>query len=117
MAEVVVVTGATAGIGREVARQLARKGAKLAILAGRRDGLGAVAVEAVRLGATAALAMPCDIDDQQALESATRRIEEVLGPIDVWFDVTAPAPARTLRTLALAAGVLAAVALVARALR
>jgi short-subunit dehydrogenase len=87
MAEVVVITGATAGVGRAVARQFARQGAKLAILARGQAALTEAAVEVVTLGATAALALRCDIANEHQLDAATRRIEEELGPIDVWIDI------------------------------
>ena len=91
MAEVVVITGGTAGVGRAVARRFARQGAKLAILARGKEELRAAAVEVVTLGATAALAIPVDLDDLSEVEAATQRIEAELGPIDVWVDaVTEP---------------------------
>lgn len=90
MAEVVVITGGTAGVGRAVARRFAKQGAKLAILARGKDALRAAAVDAVTLGATAALAIPCDPDNQEQVDAATQRIEEELGPIDVWVDVDEP---------------------------
>jgi NAD(P)-dependent dehydrogenase (short-subunit alcohol dehydrogenase family) len=102
MAEVVVISGGTAGVGRAVARRFARQGAKLAILAPRRDELRRAAVEVVTLGASAALGIPCDIDNEKQLEAATQRIERELGPIDVWVDV-APVKPRTFGPLAIAA--------------
>jgi NAD(P)-dependent dehydrogenase (short-subunit alcohol dehydrogenase family) len=92
MADVVVITGGTAGVGRAVARRFARQGAKLAILARRPDELRSTAVEVVTLGASAALGIPCDTDDEAQLASATQRIEQELGPIDVWIDFSTPAP-------------------------
>jgi NAD(P)-dependent dehydrogenase (short-subunit alcohol dehydrogenase family) len=104
MAEVVVITGGTAGVGRAVARRFARQGAKLAFLAPRKPALTSAAVEVVSLGATAALAIPCNIDDDAQLEAATRRIEEELGPIDVWIDI-AEQEARARNRRAIVAGV------------
>ena len=101
MAEVVVITGGTAGVGRAVARRFARQGAKLAILARSKDELRAAAVEVVTLGATAALAIPCDLDDQTDVAAATQRIEQELGPIDVWVDAAA-APRRRFQWLPIA---------------
>src|SRR5262245_6086118 len=110
MADVVVIAGATAGVGRAVARRFARQGAKLAMLARQRDELTSAAVEVVTLGATAALALPCDVDDDAVVEAATRRIEEELGPIDVWIDIAGELRHRSRARFALAIG--AAVGLV-----
>src|SRR5262245_23157757 len=87
MAEVVVISGSTAGVGRAVARHFARRGAKVAFLARIPGELRSAAVEVVTLGATAALGIPCDVNDDAHLDAATQRIETELGPIDVWVDV------------------------------
>lgn len=84
-----MITGGTAGVGRAVARRFARQGAKLAILARGKDELRAAAVEVVTLGASAALAIPVDLDDLAEVDAATQRIEQELGPIDVWVDAAA----------------------------
>ena len=101
-----MITGATAGVGRAVARRFARQGAKLAMLASKRDELTSAAIEVVTLGASAALAIPCDIDNEAQLDAATQRIEQELGPIDVWIDIAGGQRARN--RLAIAAGAAAA---------
>ncbi|MBV9831585.1 MAG: SDR family oxidoreductase [Marmoricola sp.] len=83
---VVVVTGATAGIGRATARELARAGASVALLARGRDGLDAVAAEVEACGVRA-LPVEVDVADHEAVEEAADRVEEELGPIDVWVNV------------------------------
>ncbi|HEU4613427.1 MAG TPA: SDR family NAD(P)-dependent oxidoreductase [Kofleriaceae bacterium] len=112
MADVVVITRGTSGIGRALARRFARQGAKLAILSRDRNGLFSTAAEIVTLGATAALGIPCDVDDAQQLEVATQRIEQELGPIDVWVDAQLPAAHARRRKLAWLAGIAAALGVV-----
>jgi short-subunit dehydrogenase len=109
MADVVVITRGTSGVGRALARRFARQGAKLAILSRDRNGLFATAAEVVTLGATAALGIPCDVDDAAQLETATQRIEQELGPIGVWVDAQMPAAHVRRRRLAWIAGIAAAV--------
>lgn len=99
-----MISGGTAGVGRAVARRFARQGAKLAILARRRDELRSAAVEVVTLGASAALGIPCDVNDDKQLDAATQRIEQELGPIDVWVDVPVEEP-RPWGALAVAASI------------
>lgn len=101
-----MITGATAGVGRAVARRFARQGAKLAILARKREELTTAAIEVVTLGASAALAIPCDVENDAQLDAATRRIEQELGPIDVWIDIAGEQRARS--RIAIAAGAAAA---------
>jgi short-subunit dehydrogenase len=82
---VVVVTGASAGVGRATAQAFAREGASLGLIARGRAGLAGAQHDVERLGGQA-LVMPLDVADAAAVESAARQIEEELGPIDVWVN-------------------------------
>jgi short-subunit dehydrogenase len=83
--EVVVVTGASAGVGRTVARALARRGSAVALLARGRAGLEAARREVEELGGRA-LVVPTDVADAEAVSSAAAIAERELGPIDVWIN-------------------------------
>lgn len=83
--QVVVVTGASAGVGRATVRRFARRGAHIALLARGRDGLEAAARE-VELAGGKALVLPVDMADAPAVEHAADVIEETLGPIDIWVN-------------------------------
>src|SRR6266511_3347331 len=83
--EVVVVTGASAGVGRATVREFARSGADVALLARSTEGLAAAAKE-VEAGGGRALAIPTDVADADAVEDASRRAEDELGPISVWVN-------------------------------
>jgi NADP-dependent 3-hydroxy acid dehydrogenase YdfG len=82
---VVVLTGASAGVGRATARALAREGDRVALAARDPAQLEATAREVREAGGTA-LALPLDVADAGALEAAATRVEEELGPIDVWIN-------------------------------
>jgi NAD(P)-dependent dehydrogenase (short-subunit alcohol dehydrogenase family) len=92
---VVVVTGASAGVGRATARAFAAQGAAVALLARASPGLDAAAAEVREAGARA-LAVPVDVAHADQVEAAASRVEGELGPIDVWVnDAMATIFART----------------------
>jgi NADP-dependent 3-hydroxy acid dehydrogenase YdfG len=82
---VVVVTGASAGVGRATAIEFARRGSKVALLARGVRGLEAAARDVEAAGGTA-LAIPTDVGDYDQVEAAAARVEAELGPIDVWVN-------------------------------
>jgi NAD(P)-dependent dehydrogenase (short-subunit alcohol dehydrogenase family) len=83
--EVVVVTGASAGLGRAIARRFASDGAAVALLARGRDGLEGARRDCERLGGKG-LVIPTDVSDAAAVEAAAAEAEAELGPIDVWVN-------------------------------
>lgn len=83
--EIVVITGASAGVGRATARRFARDGARVALIARGRAGLEAAATEVRVLGGEA-LVLPCDVADADAVERAAQEVEDTWGPIDVWIN-------------------------------
>lgn len=84
--QTVVVTGASGGIGRATARAFAARGDDVALLARGDAGLAAAAAE-VRAAGGRTLPISLDVADHEAVEAAASRIEEELGPIDVWVNV------------------------------
>src|SRR3954463_16100069 len=83
---VTVITGASAGVGRATAREFARRGDAIALLARNEDGLEAAAREVRDLGGRA-LAIPTDVADAAQVEAAAERATRELGDIDVWVNV------------------------------
>ena len=73
---VVWITGASSGIGESLARELAGRGARVAITARRGDRLDAIAGDRM-------LSVPADVTDLDAMRAAAARVEEELGPIDL----------------------------------
>jgi short-subunit dehydrogenase len=82
---VVVVTGASGGVGRAVAHAFGRRGAQVALLARGEKALNDVRHEVEAAGGHA-LMLPLDVADAQAVEAAAERVERELGPIDVWVN-------------------------------
>ena len=82
---IVVVTGASAGVGRATALEFARQGCHVAILARNSARLEAAAEELRRYG-VGALPIVADVAEAEAVEAAAERVEEKLGPIDVWIN-------------------------------
>jgi len=80
--KVVMITGASSGIGKGLALDLAPRGAKLALLARRQNLLDEI-VNATRLRGGKALAVAVDVRDADAMRAAADRIEAQLGPIDI----------------------------------
>jgi NAD(P)-dependent dehydrogenase (short-subunit alcohol dehydrogenase family) len=83
--EVVVITGASAGVGRATARQFAKRGAAIGLIARGREGLEGARRDVEQLGGKA-LVLPTDVADSEAVERAAEAVEEQLGPIDVWIN-------------------------------
>ncbi|MDQ6796796.1 MAG: SDR family NAD(P)-dependent oxidoreductase, partial [Actinomycetota bacterium] len=82
---VVVVTGASGGVGRAVAQAFGEAGDAVALLARGRAGLEAAA-DQVRAGGGRALVLPTDTADAAAVEAAAERVESELGLIDIWVN-------------------------------
>jgi len=85
MPKVVVVTGASAGVGRATAHAFGARGDAVALLARSEESLAAAGRE-VRERGGRALEIPCDVSDPTAVEAAAARTEAELGPIDVWVN-------------------------------
>lgn len=86
MTKTVAITGASAGIGRAAAREFARRGDRVALIARGHAGLEGAARDVQRAGGTA-LAVPADVADFAQVERAAQQIEDAFGPIDVWVNV------------------------------
>src|SRR5437764_10766588 len=83
--EVVVITGASGGIGRAAARRFAAEGARVGLIARGRRGLEGAAREVEEAGGEA-LVLPLDVAEESAVQEAATRVEETFGPIDVWVN-------------------------------
>ena len=79
---VAIVTGASSGIGWELARQLAAAGASVGLIARRKDKLQSLA-EIIRPAGGVATVVPADVADREQVERAVGQVREALGPIDL----------------------------------
>ena len=82
---VVVITGASAGVGRATAREFAKCGASLGLLARGEEGLEGARKEVEAAGGRA-LVLPADVADPSQVEAAADAVERDLGPIDIWVN-------------------------------
>src|SRR5947209_20343453 len=83
--EVVVITGASAGVGRATVREFAKHGAWIGLIARGTDGLEAARREVEAAGGRA-LALAVDVADAAQMEAAAQQVEDELGPIDIWVN-------------------------------
>lgn len=83
--DVVVITGASAGVGRATVRAFAQRGAHIGLLARGEDGLRAAQREVEAAGGKA-LAMPTDVADPHQVQAAAEAVERELGAIDIWIN-------------------------------
>lgn len=83
--EVVVITGASAGLGRATVREFAKRGAWIGLIARGVDGLEAARREVEAAGGRA-LVLPVDVADSAQVDAAAQKVEEELGPIDIWVN-------------------------------
>lgn len=83
--EVVVITGASAGVGRATVREFARRRASIGLIARGTDGLEAAQRE-VEIAGGKAIVLPTDVADSAKVEAAAQQVEEQLGPIDIWVN-------------------------------
>ncbi|HXS67648.1 MAG TPA: SDR family oxidoreductase, partial [Candidatus Polarisedimenticolia bacterium] len=83
--EVVVITGASAGVGRATVRRFAKDGACIGLLARGIDGLEGAKQEVEAAGGRA-LVVPIDVADSKQVEAAAEAVEREFGPIDVWIN-------------------------------
>lgn len=84
--EVVVITGASAGVGRAIVRAFAQRGAHIGLLARGHAGLEGARRDVEQAGCKA-LVLPTDVADAQQVEDAASQVEKAFGPIDIWINV------------------------------
>ena len=86
MAQVVVITGGSAGVGRAAAQAFAQKGYAVGLIARGQERLAAAKTELEAMGAASVHTVSADVAESDALEAAAGEIEAALGPITVWVN-------------------------------
>lgn len=85
-AEVVVITGASGGIGAAISKRLGRDGKRLVLAARREDQLRAIAADAESLGASGAVVVPTDVTKREEVIRLRDEAIKAFGQIDVWIN-------------------------------
>jgi len=85
MTETVVITGASAGVGRATARAFGKRRARVALIARGVDGLEAAKRE-IEADGGEAMVLPLDVSDHDAVDRAAGEVESRFGPIDIWIN-------------------------------
>jgi NAD(P)-dependent dehydrogenase (short-subunit alcohol dehydrogenase family) len=83
--DIVVITGASAGVGRATVREFAKRGAWIGLIARGKDGLEAAKRDVEEAGGRA-LAIVADVANDRQIEDAAEQVERDLGPIDIWIN-------------------------------
>src|SRR3954468_5238787 len=83
--ETVVITGASAGIGRATVREFAKRGARIGLIARGVEGLAGARQDVESLGGEA-LVLPIDVSNHADVDAAASQVESQFGPIDVWVN-------------------------------
>jgi short-subunit dehydrogenase len=96
--KVVMITGASSGIGRGLAVELARQGAKIGLVARRADVVAEVVSEIEQVG-SAALALPADVQDAESLSAAAEKLRDAFGPVDILIANAGIGPTRDAATI------------------
>src|SRR5438874_12823733 len=87
--EVVVITGAGAGLGRAIVQSFARRGAHIGLVSRGHERLEDARREVEAAGGKA-LVLPADVADADAVEAAAAKTEQEFGPIDIWINDAMP---------------------------
>ena len=82
----VIITGATAGVGRAIAHRFARAGDRIGLIARDPTALESVRQEVEAFGAEQTIVEPLDVADAAAVFAAVARLEQKLGPVDIWIN-------------------------------
>lgn len=83
--DIIVITGASAGVGRATARKFAAAGNKIGLIARGVKGLEAAKNDVESIGGEAII-LPADVADYEEIENAAEKIENEFGPIDIWIN-------------------------------